>query len=266
MSAGPKSGLPVPRLRQPQARSGQCAWRPDARPRGDLRLYPLRLAGRDHGGVGQLAAHPRLGRIGGVGLPLAAVRTAHGGGDTQGQNQLVPLYDLGDSNAAVIARLQAGVLATVKRCTGNWCRLVGPGFDGWAVQEQLWGVYPNGGRWNSSPGCAGRSRQYALARFVRRHRSDPSADGSHFDPNMTERRQANVLNRRTELCPKASALKSAAQRPLRSLTTTSMRATLVAFGRDRRLADHHVGVGDVEQTRSRPRRRSGDAGTTLVSK
>src|SRR4029079_16758700 len=33
----------------------------------------------------QLAAHPRLGRIGGLGLPLAAVRTAHGGGDTQGQ-------------------------------------------------------------------------------------------------------------------------------------------------------------------------------------
>lgn len=59
------------------------------------------------------------------------------------KNQLVPLYDSGDSNAAVIARLQAGVLATVKRCTGNWCRLVGPGFDGWVVQEQLWGVYPN---------------------------------------------------------------------------------------------------------------------------
>jgi len=59
------------------------------------------------------------------------------------KNQLVPLYDSGDSNAAVIARLQAGVLASVKRCTGNWCRLVGPGFDGWVVQEQLWGVYPN---------------------------------------------------------------------------------------------------------------------------
>src|SRR3954452_7254713 len=59
------------------------------------------------------------------------------------KNQLVPLYDSGDSNAAVIARLQAGVLASVKRCTGNWCRLVGSGFDGWVVQEQLWGVYPN---------------------------------------------------------------------------------------------------------------------------
>ena len=32
---------------------------------------------------------------------------------------------------------------TVKRCTGNWCRIAGAGFDGWVVQEQLWGVYPN---------------------------------------------------------------------------------------------------------------------------
>jgi SH3-like domain-containing protein len=57
--------------------------------------------------------------------------------------QLVPLYERGDSNAAVIARLQAGVLASVKRCSGSWCRIAGPGFDGWAVQEQLWGVYPS---------------------------------------------------------------------------------------------------------------------------
>jgi SH3-like domain-containing protein len=59
------------------------------------------------------------------------------------KNQLVPLYDRGDSNGVVVARLQAGVLASVKRCTGTWCRVAGSGFDGWAVQEQLWGVYPN---------------------------------------------------------------------------------------------------------------------------
>lgn len=59
------------------------------------------------------------------------------------KKELVPLYEKGDSNAPVIARLQAGVLAGIKRCTGSWCRIVGPGFDGWALQEQLWGVYPN---------------------------------------------------------------------------------------------------------------------------
>ena len=59
------------------------------------------------------------------------------------KKELVPLYDQGDSSATVIARLQAGVLAAVKRCTGSWCRIAGAGFDGWVVQEQLWGVYPN---------------------------------------------------------------------------------------------------------------------------
>jgi SH3-like domain-containing protein len=59
------------------------------------------------------------------------------------KKELVPLYDKGDSNAPVIARLQPGVLAAIKRCTGSWCRIGGPGFDGWALQEQLWGVYPD---------------------------------------------------------------------------------------------------------------------------
>jgi SH3-like domain-containing protein len=35
------------------------------------------------------------------------------------------------------------VLASVKTCTGAWCRVVGSGFDGWIVQDRLWGVYPN---------------------------------------------------------------------------------------------------------------------------
>ena len=45
--------------------------------------------------------------------------------------------------SAVTARLQHGVLATVKRCKDGWCRLVGEGFDGWVEQTRLWGVYPD---------------------------------------------------------------------------------------------------------------------------
>ena len=59
------------------------------------------------------------------------------------KKELVPLYDKGDGDSTVIARLQPGVLAAVKRCTGSWCRVAGLGFDGWIVQEQLRGVYPN---------------------------------------------------------------------------------------------------------------------------
>lgn len=52
------------------------------------------------------------------------------------------LRDKPDSNAGVIAQLQHGVVANVKSCNGQWCRIFGQGFDGWIPQERLWGVYP----------------------------------------------------------------------------------------------------------------------------
>ena len=59
------------------------------------------------------------------------------------KDEPVPLHAKADPQAAVTARLQSGVLAAVKACTGSWCRIVGSGFDGWIVQDRLWGVYPN---------------------------------------------------------------------------------------------------------------------------
>jgi SH3-like domain-containing protein len=59
------------------------------------------------------------------------------------KTRLVSLHQKADAAMPVTAQLQAGVLAAVRRCTGSWCHITGPGFDGWAVQEQLWGVYPN---------------------------------------------------------------------------------------------------------------------------
>jgi SH3-like domain-containing protein len=59
------------------------------------------------------------------------------------KQQLVPVREQPDVEARTVAQLQSGVLAAVKRCTGTWCHLKGTGFDGWVVQEQLWGVYAN---------------------------------------------------------------------------------------------------------------------------
>jgi SH3-like domain-containing protein len=59
------------------------------------------------------------------------------------KQQLVPVRDEADAKGRIVAQLHAGVLAAVKRCTGAWCRITGAGFDGWVVQEQLWGVYAN---------------------------------------------------------------------------------------------------------------------------
>ncbi len=59
------------------------------------------------------------------------------------KDEVVPLFDRADRTGKLIARLQPGVLGTVKRCGGDWCRIVGEGFDGWIEQDRLWGVYPN---------------------------------------------------------------------------------------------------------------------------
>jgi SH3-like domain-containing protein len=59
------------------------------------------------------------------------------------KDDLVPLHAKPDAGAEVIAKLQSGVLGTVRYCTGKWCRIAGSGFDGFVAQERLWGVYPN---------------------------------------------------------------------------------------------------------------------------
>lgn len=56
---------------------------------------------------------------------------------------LVPLYEKADVEAAVIARLQSGVLGSLKSCNGRWCEFSGKNFSGYIQQERLWGAYPN---------------------------------------------------------------------------------------------------------------------------
>jgi SH3-like domain-containing protein len=57
------------------------------------------------------------------------------------KDELARLYDSTDPNSTVVARLQAGVLAQVRKCASGWCHISGNGFDGWIQQERLWGVY-----------------------------------------------------------------------------------------------------------------------------
>ena len=59
------------------------------------------------------------------------------------KTDLAPLHAKPDAESAVTARLQSGVLGSVKHCNGSWCRLAGDGFDGWIEQQRLWGVYPD---------------------------------------------------------------------------------------------------------------------------
>ncbi|MCW2273100.1 SH3-like domain-containing protein [Rhodoblastus acidophilus] len=54
----------------------------------------------------------------------------------------LPLRAKPDKEAAITAKLSPGVVANVKKCDEGWCRVLGPGFDGYIQQNDLWGVYP----------------------------------------------------------------------------------------------------------------------------
>src|SRR5258705_8207604 len=57
------------------------------------------------------------------------------------RDDLASLYDRADATSAVAARLQAGVIAQVKKCNNGWGRITGNGFDGWIEQQRPWGAY-----------------------------------------------------------------------------------------------------------------------------
>lgn len=54
-----------------------------------------------------------------------------------------PMYAEARESAAVVAQLQPGVIANVSTCAPAWCKLHGPGFEGWMKKDALWGVYPD---------------------------------------------------------------------------------------------------------------------------
>ena len=71
------------------------------------------------------------------------------GGDKGGDKAPVSLYAKADETSGEEARLQAGVIGSVKTCTGTWCRIIVAlpqrrgDVDGYVRQDRLWGVYPN---------------------------------------------------------------------------------------------------------------------------
>jgi SH3-like domain-containing protein len=53
-----------------------------------------------------------------------------------------PLLLTASDHSTGVAKLAPGVIANLRKCDGGWCRIAGPGFDGYMQQENLWGVYP----------------------------------------------------------------------------------------------------------------------------
>jgi SH3-like domain-containing protein len=81
---------------------------------------------------------------------LSGRRTAlvNAGPDKGGEKAAVSLRAKADDGSEDEARLQSGVIGSVKNCSGTWCRLIVAlpnkrDVDGYIRQNRLWGVYPN---------------------------------------------------------------------------------------------------------------------------
>ena len=143
LAVGPKSGLPVPRfvslkpdrvnVRTGPTRDHEVSW---VYTRAGL---PVEITAesdnwrriRDSEGAEGWVYHSMLS-----GRRTAVVIA-------KSEDELVPLYRQADTNAALVARLQVGVVGSVRKCTGTWCHITGTGYDGWIMQDRLWGVYPD---------------------------------------------------------------------------------------------------------------------------
>ena len=58
-----------------------------------------------------------------------------------GQNVQAELRSSGSDSSAVVAVVEAGVLANVRTCDGAWCEVVAGQHAGHIEQKKLWGVY-----------------------------------------------------------------------------------------------------------------------------
>lgn len=55
----------------------------------------------------------------------------------------VPMRDGYNGEARMVARLEPQVVASVDKCSGEWCRIETGGYRGWVERNFLWGIYEN---------------------------------------------------------------------------------------------------------------------------
>jgi SH3-like domain-containing protein len=145
VAVGPASGLPVPRfvslkadkvnVRIGPAKDHEVAW---VYSRSALPVEVIAESDnwrriRDWEGAEGWVYHSLL----------SGRRTALVAPQSKGKDVLLALHAKPDAKSGVSAKLEGGVLGTVKRCGEGWCRISGEGFDGWIEQQHLFGVYPN---------------------------------------------------------------------------------------------------------------------------
>ena len=138
-AAGPVTGLPLPRFVSLKAREARARRGPSLEHRVDW-LYRRRglplLVTAEHGHWRRVEDIEGYGGWVHYSL-ISGARTAIVTED------LTALLRRPDPEAPVVARLEAGVIAALGECQGEWCRLAAEGHRGWAPRAALWGTEPD---------------------------------------------------------------------------------------------------------------------------
>lgn len=147
-SPATKSGLPIPRfvslksnpvnLRKGPGKQYPKAWifRRAGLPVEVIQEYNHWRQVRDSEGVKGWIFHSLLsGRRTALVIPWESRKGA--------KAALTDLHAAARQSARVIARLEAGTLASIKSCSKSWCYVSIGRFRGYLAKDRLWGVYPN---------------------------------------------------------------------------------------------------------------------------
>lgn len=57
------------------------------------------------------------------------------------KNELLEMRLLPSIDAQVIAKIPQHNIATLDKCTKDWCRITDDGYKGWVPKSEIWGVY-----------------------------------------------------------------------------------------------------------------------------
>jgi SH3-like domain-containing protein len=54
----------------------------------------------------------------------------------------VLMHSESGNRGRLVAKLEPGVIVSVRTCTGEWCQVSVKGAEGWIAQREVWGAYP----------------------------------------------------------------------------------------------------------------------------
>jgi SH3-like domain-containing protein len=73
---------------------------------------------------------------------LSGNRTAIVAPWERGRQEALPLHAEPREASRVVARLEPGLVGSIRSCDGEWCQMDFSGVRGWLRQSRLWGAYP----------------------------------------------------------------------------------------------------------------------------